>query len=80
MKVGDTVAAYRELIDYYDLPEECQIEATGSLVIDGVYGTQPSCFTTSYKIIEREYWYCVTLVSAPRESSAILFRGSYTAD
>lgn len=80
MKVGDTVAAYRVWTDYYDLPEECKNEAPGSLILHGVYGTRPSCFTTSVTEIEGERWFCVTLVSAPRETSTILFSGSYNAE
>lgn len=80
MKVGDTVAAYRQWTNYEDLPEECRKEASGPLNILGVYGTRPSCFTTSITEIEGERWYCVTLVSAPRETSTILFRAQYVAD
>lgn len=80
MKVGDTVAAYPQWIDYYDLPEECQLEAPGSMVLLGRYETQPSCFEISITEIKGADWYCVTLVSAPRESSTFIFRGQYIAE
>lgn len=80
MKVGDTVVAYHGWIDYYDLPEECQLEATGSMEIHGAYETQPSCFEISITEIEGSIWFCVTLVSAPRESSTFLFHGSYAPE
>lgn len=80
MKVGDTVAAYHGWINYYDLPEECQLEAPGSMEIHGAYETQPSCFEISITEIEGVIWFCVTLVSAPRESSTFLFYGSYAPE
>lgn len=80
MKVGDTVAAYPQLTRYEDLPEECLQEATGPMTLLGSYETQPSCFKLSADYIEGKYWYFVTLVSAPRESSTFIFRGQYIAE